>query len=214
MTPDELRAWFDERTAAHFAEPLLGRFQVRAVTRAAWLQSFDAVKDEIFPGDAGLDITQAWTDADRARFRVLNAIFAEPLEHNLIIVDTEDGDAEVGWAQGVQGPRATYYMAITGVHPRCRGKGLYPAYLKRLLPLLAELGFREAESRHSAHNNAVLIPKLRAGFIISAFEIAANYGLLVHLRYTFSDAMRQLYAWRVDGRVGGESLRAQGILKG
>lgn len=214
MSPEELRACFDQVSEAHLREPLLGRYQIRRVSRADWLAAFDSMKDSVFPGDTNLDITRAWTDAHRERFGELNALLGSPLDHNLILVDSAEGDIPVGWAYGVQAERATWYMAITAIHPDYRGRGIYGAFLQRLLPLLAEVGFREVHSRHHADNNAVLIAKLKAGFTIAAFEIAPNYGLLVHLRYTFSEGVRQIYAWRVDGRVGAEALRERGILKG
>lgn len=213
MSPAELRVWYTDLANRHFAEPILGRYKVQLVDRATWKASFNAVTDNVFPGDANMDIHRAWTEAQRARFDELNAIFGEPLDHNAILVDPEHGDAPVAWAYGVQDQRATFYMAITGVHPNWRGRGIYPAYLDRLLGFLREVGFREVVSRHQADNNGVLIPKLRAGFKISAFEITPNYGLLVHLRYNFSEDMRAVYAWRVDGRVGADHLRARGILK-
>ena len=213
MSPAELRDWYTDLANRHFAEPILGRYRVQLVDHPTWLASFDAVKDDVFPGDAGMDISRAWTEAQRARFDELNAVFGAPLDHNAILTDPLEGDAPVAWAYGVQDQRATFYMAITGVHPGWRGRGIYPAYLDRLLGFLGEVGFREAVSRHQADNNGVLIPKLRAGFKISAFEITPNYGLLVHLRYNFSPDMRAIYAWRVDGRVGGDKLKAKGILK-
>lgn len=213
MSPAELRDWYNKLALQHFSEPILGRYQVHLVDHATWLSSFEAVKDEVFPGDAHMDLSRAWTDAQLKRFEELNAVFGAPLDHNAILVDPEEGDAPMAWAYGAQDLRATFYMAITGVHPHWRGRGIYPAYLDRLLGFLGEVGFREAVSRHQADNNGVLIPKLRAGFKISAFEITPNYGLLVHLRYNFSEDMRRVYAWRIDGRVGGEALREKGILK-
>lgn len=213
MSPDALRAWYTELALRHFEEPLLGRYHVHLVDHTTWLQSFDAVKDEVFPGDAHMDLTRAWTEAQRARFDELNAVFGAPLDHNAIIVDPEEGGAPMGWAYGVQDLRATFYMAITGIHPHWRGRGVYGAYLDRLLSFAGQVGFREVVSRHQADNNGVLVPKLRAGFQIAAFEITPNYGLLVHLRYNFSPEMRKVYAWRVDGRVGADELRARGILR-
>ena len=213
MSPDEMRAWYVERAHRHFEEPLLGRYPVHLVDHDTWLRSFEPVEDEVFPGETHLDLTRAWSEHQRQRFDELNALFGAPLDHNAIIVDPEEGNAPMGWAYGVQDQRSTFYMAITAIHPHWRGRGVYGAYLDRVLGFCREVGFREVVSRHQADNNGVLIPKLRAGFQIAAFEITPNYGLLVHLRYNFSPEMRKVYAWRIDGRVGGDELRARGILK-
>lgn len=212
MSPDEVRAWFDELTRSHMSEPLLGRYRIELVDHDAWLASFDAAKGEVFPGDANMDITRAWSEAQRQRFDELNSVFGVPLQHNIVLHDLEQDDAVMGWAYGVQDQRATWYMAITAIHPDWRGKGIYSAFLRRQLECLREAGFREVLSRHHADNNRVLIAKLRAGFFITTFELTPNYGLMVHLRYNFSDDMRQIYSWRVDGRVGASALRRKGIL--
>lgn len=213
MSPEALRAWSEQLTDNHFAEPLKGRYRIEQVAREPWERSFDLVREEVFPGDAHLDLTAAWSAERRARFDELNALLGQPIEHNLILRDLEQGDRPVGWYHGAQDLRATYYMAITAIHPEYRGKGIYSAFLARLMSLVDQLGFREVLSRHQADNNPVMIAKLRAGFKIAAFEMAPNYGFLVHLRYNFSPGMRAVYAWRVDPRTGAEGLIRDGILK-
>lgn len=199
--------------ARHLEAPLLGRYRLERVSPAAWEQSFEQVKPEVFPGDAHLDLARAWGEERVHRMAALNGLLGEPLRLDLLIRDPEQGDAVVGWGWGEQDMRATWYMAVTAVHPAWRGRGIYSAYLERVLDLTGELGFREVLSRHQANNNPVLIAKLRAGFQIAAFEMAPNYGFLVHLRYNFSEAMRRVYAWRVDARVGAGALIRDGILK-
>lgn len=210
---EPLHAEFAALSARHFAEPLLGRYAVQLVDHPTWEASFKAVESEVFPGDPQLDLNRAWTEAQRQRMDALNALMGQPLQLNTILVDLERDGAPMGWAYGQQDSRATWYMAISAIHPAWRGQGIYPAYLARLLPLIGEAGFREVHSRHNVDNNPVLIPKLRAGFIIGAFEITPNYGLMVHLRYNYSEAMRSVYRWRVDGRVGADELRKRGILQ-
>ncbi len=212
MTPAELRAWSDEITQRHLAEPLLGRYRVARVDEETWKRSFDLVRQDIFPGDAHLDLSRAWSEDRLRRFDDLNALLGEPIAHHLILHDQEQDDAPMAWFHGAQDMWANYTMAITGVHPAWRGRKIYPAFLARMLGMLDELGFREVRSRHQANNNAVLIPKLRAGFQIAAFEVAPSYGFLVHLRYTFSEAMRAVYAWRMDARVGSAALIRERIL--
>jgi hypothetical protein len=111
MSPEEVRAWFGDLTRRHMSEPLLGRYRIELVDHDAWLASFDAAKGEVFPGDANMDITRAWSDAQRQRFDELNSVFGVPLQHNVVLHDLERDDAVVGWAYGVQDQRATWYMA-------------------------------------------------------------------------------------------------------
>lgn len=211
MSPDDLRASFAEASARHFHEPLLGRYRVAFVDHATWKASYKPVEAELFSGQAPIETAPAWSDAQRARFAELNACFGALLQHDALVTDEQTGQT-MAWFHGFQEPRAVWYMGISAVHPAWRGRGVYTAFLERLLGLLGEQGFREVQSRHKADNNAILVPKLRAGFIIGAFEITANHGLLLHLRYCFSETLRATYAWRVDATRGAEALRAKGIL--
>jgi hypothetical protein len=65
-------------------------------------------------------------------------------------------------------------------------------------------------SRHRADNNAVIVPKLRAGWVIAGFEVAPRFGLLVHLRRYLLDGFARAFAYRVDGGHA-EALRAAGV---
>lgn len=211
MSKDDLRASFAEASARHFREPLLGRYRVAFVDHATWKASYDPVEAELFVGHTPLESARIWTEEERARFTELNAIFGTPLQQNALVTDGETSET-IAWFHGFQEGRAIWYMGISAVHPAWRGRGVYTAFLERLLGLLREQGFREVSSRHKADNNAILVPKLRAGFTIGAFEITVNHGLLVHLRYCFSETLRAAYAWRVDPMRGVEDLRAKGIL--
>jgi hypothetical protein len=53
--------------------------------------------------------------------------------------------------------------------------------MKKNITKAQEDGFQEITSRHHADNNAVIIPKLKTGFVIKGFEINPRFGLLVNL---------------------------------
>ena len=90
-------------------------------------------------------------------------------------------------------------MSVTALAPAWRRRGVYGAFLGALLDACETAGFLEVVSRHHADNNAVLVPKLRAGFVIGGFEMSARHGLLVTLTYRFSQRARALYSRRVTG---------------
>ncbi len=102
------------------------------------------------------------------------------------------GDEFAGWSYGWQSEFGTYYMTNSAVLPAHRRKGLYSAMLRYLLKVLKKEGFQIIYSRHTATNNAVLVPKLKAGFIISGMEISDSFGLLVHLRYYTNPTRREM----------------------
>jgi RimJ/RimL family protein N-acetyltransferase len=72
-------------------------------------------------------------------------------------------------------------MCNTALHPVHRGKGLYTRILELVVRMAREKGFQLVTSKHYASNNAVIVPKLKAGFIITGMALDEKYGLMVHL---------------------------------
>lgn len=72
------------------------------------------------------------------------------------------------------------------------------AFIPIILVQLKNDGFQVVVSRHNLTNNAVIIPKLKAGFVISGFEVDDRFGTLVKLSYFFNPLRRKL----LDVRVG------------
>ncbi len=64
--------------------------------------------------------------------------------------------------------------------------------LPKILQILKKQGFQKVTSRHSVTNNNVIVPKLKAGFVITGFEISEVFGLLIILTYYFNDTRRKL----------------------
>ena len=67
-----------------------------------------------------------------------------------------------------------------------------------MISKVTKLGFQEIYSKHTITNNAVIIPKLKAGFIISSMEVSDLFGTLVNLSY-YPKALRKKI---LDYRVG------------
>ena len=102
----------------------------------------------------------------------------------------------VGWHSSRQNDWNQLYMELTGIYPEHQGKGLYKAILPIVMERATQEGFEVVTSKHHADNNAVLVPKMRAGFTIHSFEIHPLYGLMVHLRFYTQEKYRQLIAFR------------------
>ena len=107
----------------------------------------------------------------------------------------------VGWCFGVQKDASHFYMTNSAVEVAHRRLGLYSALLERTLEIALAEGFQIIFSRHTATNNAILIPKLQRGFIISGMEISDEFGLLLQLRYYANPKRRHMMDVR-----SGESL--------
>jgi L-amino acid N-acyltransferase YncA len=106
------------------------------------------------------------------------------------------GEQIVGWHIGDQHNAARFYMRNSAIVPEHRRRGLYSAMLKAVVAHLLELGFQNILSRHNATNNAVIIPKLKAGFVMTGLEISDVFGTLVHLEYFANPQRRKAIDYR------------------
>ncbi|MFN8791909.1 MAG: GNAT family N-acetyltransferase [Bdellovibrionales bacterium] len=128
--------------------------------------------------DTSLDLTQVLSDAEQSQVAHLRKNLAQMYQFNLCIFR---GEEFCGWFIGDQYNHETFYMRNSAILPGHRRKGLYTALLYEVLDRVKAQGFQIVLSRHTTTNNAILIPKLKAGFVISALELSDRFGTLVHL---------------------------------
>jgi L-amino acid N-acyltransferase YncA len=203
---DEARARFEAVARAQLSGELVAGVRMELVDAAAWADAHAGLWEQASERSHGIDVGALASEEERAAVAGLDALLAGELEHRVVL---RAGDDVVGAYWGRQESFGRYHMVFSVVHPAWQRRGLYRALLARVMAATAASGFREVYSRHRADNNAVIIPKLAAGFAISGFEIAPRYGLLVHLRWYPSDAMRLAFQYRVDGSHAA-ALRALG----
>ncbi|HVK77865.1 MAG TPA: GNAT family N-acetyltransferase [Kofleriaceae bacterium] len=206
MSADDARARFAAATEAHLTAPLDDGIAIRHVDAAAW----HAAADPIWAAASertNVNPTRLIPPEQLARGADLDAVLGPPLAHRLLLVA---GDEVIGAYWGVQEPSSRYYMVNTAMRPEWQGRGLYRRLLPRIVAAATDAGFAEIWSRHRADNNQVLVPKLRAGFTIAAFEVSPRWGLLVHLRRYLREVNARMHTYRVDGS-GAASLRADGL---
>jgi ribosomal protein S18 acetylase RimI-like enzyme len=101
------------------------------------------------------------------------------------------GDKLVGWHLGQQNDNETYYMWNSAILAEYRGLGYYEKLLKFLVTRLQGEGFQILSSLHHPNNPAILIPKLRMGFIITSTEINDRFGFLVGMKYYVNSRRRE-----------------------
>ncbi len=102
----------------------------------------------------------------------------------------------VGWSWGFQNDNSTFYMVNSAVLKKHQRKGIYTALLDKCIKITTKKGFQIIYSRHWTTNNAVIIPKLKAGFIISKMEINDKHGALIHLHYYPNKIRREIMDYR------------------
>lgn len=206
MSADDARARFAAATQLHLSEPLAEGVLIRSVDAAEWHRVVDAMWTGTLDRP-GLDLGPLFSPEQAAAVADLDASISPRMEHRLLF---EAGGEVVGGYWGQQETWGRYYMTVTVFRPDWRGRGLYRALLPRVVAAAEAAGFREVYSRHRADNNAILVPKLRAGFVIAAFEVAPRWGLTVHLRRYLVDGLTLVHGYRTDGGFASE-LRERGM---
>lgn len=159
---------FDEAALAALIEPIFG----------------DAALQLYFEALDGAETT--------ARHKALRASLPKP---ERVRVGAFDGErlvgASSGWFEG-----ANFHIGMSAVDTAYRRKGLYTRLLNAMEAAVRERGGAQISSQHVATNNAVLIAKLKLGYVISGIEFLESMGLLVRLVLRLSPARRALFAAR------------------
>lgn len=144
------------------------------------------------------------TEEEKRRLQELNRDYRRlHLQHLLLLKHGE----LAGWTWGYQDSRESFYMVNSAILPEHRGRGLYSRLLDAALARLEGRGFQRIWSRHNMTNNAILIPKMKRGFVITGTELTDTFGTLVHLTYFTNPERRRL----LDFRSG--SLRPDAAMK-
>ena len=99
-------------------------------------------------------------------------------------------------------------MAASAVLPGHRQKGLYTALVKYLIQRTTEEGFQKIYGTHCATNNAVLIPKLKLGFVFSKVELSDMFGTILHLQYFTNPLRRKVMDYRSGQRVPDAEIKS------
>ena len=114
----------------------------------------------------------------------------------------------VGFSFGAQESEETFYMMASAVLPEFRGKGLYTALVKEIINQCREKGFQKIYGTHCATNNAVLIPKLKLGFVFSKIELSDMFGTIIHLQYYTNPLRRKVLDYRSGLKVPDAEIKS------
>lgn len=168
---------------------MVSNYSIRELAEEEFRPLFDRYKDVVFEGTHSYNPQDIFTALETEKIAELRAGIAQRYKLNLGMFD-QDGEF-VGWTWGFQEGYHTFYMVNSGVLAAHRRKGLYSALLQSCVQTLSERGFQLIYSKHCATNNAIIIPKLKAGFVIAKMELDDKHGVLVHLHfYTNADRRR------------------------
>ncbi len=102
-------------------------------------------------------------------------------------------DQPVGWHYGYAAEGDVYYMQNSAVLESHRNKGLYSKMLSAVLDHLKENAFQVVISLHHPNNAAVIIPKLKLGFVICTMLIHERYRALIEMKYFFDPERKMAF---------------------
>lgn len=172
--------------------PLFGPYTIYEVTADEFNAFYAESAAEVYPDVLQIN-TDIWlSDQEQAaRSTLAKSIQSRITLHFLIY----HHDEPIGWHCSYQVDAETMYMYESGIVPAHRGRGIYTAVIPWLLERFRSLGFQKVTSQHHASNNAVLVPKLKAGFAITGFTIDEGIGLMVCLAYLFNQQRRHVLSF-------------------
>ncbi|TFW08948.1 GNAT family N-acetyltransferase [Oxalobacteraceae bacterium OM1] len=145
---------------------------------------------------------------DQARRELLGRLIpgeaerAAPLRAGLpqperVRIGAFDGDALVGWTSGWFEPGGMFYVTNSAVLPAYRRQGVYSRLVEALREHVTARGCHLIHSKHRADNNAVIIAKLKLGFVIFGMEYETELGMLIKMVYHVQPERRALHAERI-----------------
>lgn len=153
-------------------------------------------RPNVFVGEFNFATHSLMTETEKEKAR--NMPRMENIQHYQLVA--KDGDKIIGWSFGQQKSYDDFYMINSAVFPEYRRKGIYTKLMELAMEHITELGFQRIYSRHKMSNNAIIIPKLKAGFVITGFEVNDVFGNLVELSYYTNPRRRELLEVRTGMR--------------
>lgn len=132
--------------------------------------------------------------AQRSRTAQLQEALPKP---ERIRVGAFEGDRLVGYTTGwFEHFAGRFYITSSAVHEDYRRRGLYTRLLNELHAAVRERGGMAVTSQHVATNAAVLIAKLKLGYVVAGTEYLEPVGLLVRLVLHLEPAHATLFRER------------------
>lgn len=172
---------------------LFDSYSVDIVTAAEFDAFYAAHSAEVYPDVVQIDTDTFLSDQEKAMRSTLAKSIQSRITLYFLIYHHEE---PIGWHCAYQVDGETMCMYESGIVAAHRGRGIYTATLPWLLERYKALGFQKVTSQHHASNNAVILTKLKAGFMITGFTIDEGVGLMVCLTYIFNQQRRNVYSFR------------------
>ncbi|MBC7531212.1 MAG: GNAT family N-acetyltransferase [Oligoflexus sp.] len=162
--------------------------------------------DRIFGEDHTFFASDHYSPEEKAKVKALGQRMGDLYSLHLGVFTAEH--EFVGFSFGYQETAETYYMVCSAVLEDHRRHGLYTALLDAVIERVSDVGFQIIYSTHCATNNAVIIPKLKAGFVIAKLELSDMFGVVVNLHYYSNPLRRKAMDYRCGLRIPDAELKS------
>lgn len=183
---------------------LVDGFTIREMSSKEFFPLFGKHYDSIFGDDHTFFPETYYSVTEKEKIATLRERMGNLFQLNLGLF-SPDGDF-IGFSFGVQENEDTFYMMASAVLEPFRRKGFYSLLLNEVVERCREEGFQKIYGTHCATNNAVIIPKLKRGFVFSKIELSDIFGTIIHLQYYTNPLRRKVLDYRSGHRVPGKEI--------
>lgn len=184
---------FDEIRQQYFPCELIENVTAESVPDvSAYWSEVGPVMENIFPPYTALGACGHTVPEERQQsLKPLAKAFGQA-HHERFIFRTSDR-SPVGYGYGSMRDGQTFFMTSSGVLPQFQRRGIYSAFVRKLLQYLYAIGYERVVSNHHPNNRVVLIAKLKLGFNVTAVNLDERWGAQVELTYLFHEDRRRGY---------------------
>ena len=153
--------------------------------------------NDVYGDTVGFRVHQMLSDLEMDKLKILRTYLSSCYK---LFIKITKGEKTIGWLFGRQTDDESFTMMNSGILKEYRNQGIYSKMLQEVLEILKQAGFQKVESQHQASNNQVIIPKLKAGFIITGLEVEDKVGMKVRLTCYLNEKRRDTLKFRIGSK--------------
>lgn len=147
----------------------------------------------LFPDTLDFNAQEILSEVEKEKLKLLAEKVSNIITVALVLFKK---DQIIGWSFGRQENFEKFYQVNSAVIQEFRNRGFYKRLIRIMMEVVKEEGFQIIYSRHAATNSAVIVPKLKSGFVISGFELSDTFGVLVQLTYFINPIRKKIMNFR------------------
>lgn len=171
---------FEDIRAQYYPQEIVDGIIAKPISnRSEFFTITGSMFDEVFTPFPDLGAYRI-PDDRQAKLTALREAFAGTHHEYFVFYD---GDTVAGWAYGEMHDPETYFMSNTAILRAYRRRGLYSRFLSHFIGYLTALGYERITSTHQPNNTAILIAKLKAGFVMSGVMLDERWSAQVQMTY-------------------------------